>query len=93
MIHDWERKEYKQLVTNVGFTVDRLGDQQDGDGNHKDVGLVVVVTRIDHDHYLVLMNSDFREDKKSRRHMAILKLEWYHKESDQRFSQYVAVEI
>jgi len=38
MIHDWERKEYKQLVTNVGFTVDR-------------------------------------EDKKSKRHMAILKLE------------------
>merc|ERR1719295_70816 len=23
MIHDWERKEYKQLVTDVGFSVDR----------------------------------------------------------------------
>jgi len=23
IIHDWERKEYKQLVTEVGFTVDR----------------------------------------------------------------------
>jgi len=38
MIHDWERKEYKQLVTDVGFSVDR-------------------------------------EDKKSPRHMALLKLE------------------
>ena len=32
MIHDWERKEYKQLVTNVGFTVDRSSD---GDGDDK----------------------------------------------------------
>jgi len=38
MIHDWERKEYKQLVSDVGFSVDR-------------------------------------EDKKSKRHMALLKLE------------------
>ena len=42
---------------------------QDGDGgdhNNSD---------IDHDLDLLLINSDFREDKKSKRHMAILKLE------------------
>jgi len=38
MIHDWERKEYKQLVTDVGFKIDR-------------------------------------EDKRSPRHMALLRLE------------------
>ena len=38
VIHDWERKEYKQLVTDVGFTVEK-------------------------------------EDTKSSRHMAILKIE------------------
>jgi len=38
MIHDWERKEYKQLVNEVGFSI-------------------------------------VKEDKKSRRHMALLKLD------------------
>jgi len=38
MIHDWERKEYKQLVNEVGFSIEK-------------------------------------EDKKSRRHMALLKLD------------------
>jgi len=38
MIHDWERKEYKQLVDEVGFSI-------------------------------------VKEDKKSRRHMALLKLD------------------
>ena len=23
MIHDWERREYKQLVNNVGFSIER----------------------------------------------------------------------
>ena len=64
---------------SIGRVISRMvmisNKHQDGDGgdhNNSDI-----------DHYLdlLLINSDFREDKKSKRHMAILKLEWYHKDS------------
>ena len=58
---------------SIGRVISRMvmisNKHQDGDGgdhNNSDI-----------DHYLdlLLINSDFREDKKSKRHMAILKLE------------------
>ena len=58
---------------SIGRVISRMvmisNKHQDGDGgdhNNSD---------IDHDLDLLLINSDFREDKKSKRHMAILKLE------------------
>ena len=60
---------------SIGRVISRMvmisNKHQDGDGgDHNNSDIVH-----DHDLELLLINSHFREDKKSKRHMAILKLE------------------